>query len=633
VTSPARAFLLRVGGAAGWSRLSVQEQHRIYEPREGAVVMWMIAAGHVRPTPEFLVRGYQPIGKVSAWVHRAFHERFMEVAAGLGFSAKVAELQWWSVAKVAAVAGVAPGKLTRAKFDTASRELICAVELFGARSGRITLSTRLYGAEATLYHAGVIDGPPRKRAPNQSELRAREWASVPPRLAGTLEGYVEQMRVTLRPSSVLHVERTLREFALWITDQAPEVRAVRDLRRAHIERYKRHVAQKPNLRGGRLSKRTLAGELSTLRICLERLGEWDGEDAPARTLMFPGDVPKLDDPLPRFIDDGAAKKLIQTARATDDPFARLVVEFLARTGLRRGEFLDLKVDSVVQIGAAYWLHVPLGKLRTDRYIPLHPQLKELLDAWVADRPANLREPWLFMAHGRRLGPESVRKALLRVAEEAGLGPVTPHQLRHTLATQAINRGMSLEAIAALLGHKSMRMTMVYAKISNRTVADEYFKVSEQVDRVPRRLGLVGFSLICVSEDLKLLLGEATGERSSLHCGCGGLSRPRSTNTSVRRRDRGVGGKIDADRRTTTCCKPVCGSRGDRRDRSVERNRRVQRDLGGVALLDLDRWEVAERAVQADRVEPRDPRDGPMLELCSGAPDAVGDQLGLVGIDE
>ncbi|MGH2870432.1 MAG: tyrosine-type recombinase/integrase, partial [Solirubrobacteraceae bacterium] len=316
---------------------------------------------------------------------------------------------------------------------------------------------------------------------NQSEARAREWASVPPRLAETLQGYVEQMRVTLRPSSIPHVEGTLREFALWLAEQAPEVRAVRDLRRADIERYKRHLAGKRSSRGGPLSKRTLAGALGTLRICLERLSEWDGGDAPTRTLMFPGDVPKLDDPLPRFIDDGAARKLIQAARATDDPFARLAVEFLARTGLRRGEFLDLKVDSVVQIGSAYWLHVPLGKLRTDRYIPLHPQLKELLDAWVADRPANLREPWLFMAHGRRFGTESVRKALQKVATEAGLGNVTPHQLRHTLATQAINRGMSLEAIAALLGHKSMRMTMVYAKISNRTVADEYFKVSEQVE--------------------------------------------------------------------------------------------------------------------------------------------------------
>lgn len=481
VTSPARALLLRVGGAAGWARLSVEEQWRISEARESAVVMWMVAAGDVRPRAEFVVRGYQPIGKVSAWVHREFHERFMATAAGLGFSAKVAELQWWAVAKVAAVAGVAPGKLTRAKFDAASAQLVDATLRVGPRSARRCLSTRLYGAEATLYHAGVIDGAPRKRASNQASLRRQEWARVPPRLAETLRGYVEQMRVTLRPNSMPHIERALREFALWRRDQAPEVTAVRDLRRVHIERYKRHVAQKPNRRGGRLSKRTIAGELSTLRICLERLAEWDGEDAPARTLMFPGDVPKLDDPLPRFIDDGAAKKLIQAARATDDPFARLAVEFLARTGLRRGEFLDLKVDSVVQIGSAYWLHVPLGKLRTDRYIPLHPQLKELLDEWVAARPANLREPWLFMDHGRRLGPESVRKAILRVANEAGLGPVTPHQLRHTLATQAINRGMSLEAIAALLGHRSMRMTMVYAKISNRTVADEYFKVSEQVE--------------------------------------------------------------------------------------------------------------------------------------------------------
>jgi integrase/recombinase XerD len=481
VTSPARAFLLRIGGPAGWSRLSLEQQCAVVGARESALVTWMIAAGHVRARPAFFARGYQRLGQVAAWVHPDFHQRFLQVAADVGFTPKVAELQWWAVAKVAAIAGVPPGKLTRASFDTASRELIDAVERYGARSGRITLSTRLYGAEATLYHAGVIDGEPRKRAPNQAAVRQQEWASVPARLAETLQGYVEQMRVALRPGSMPHIERTLREFALWLRDQAPEVTAVRDLRRAHIERYKRHVATKPNLRGGRLSKRTIAGELSTLRICLERLGEWDGEDAPARTLMFPGDVPKLDDPLPRFIDDGAAKKLIQAARASNDPFARLAIEFLARTGLRRGEFLDLTIDSVVQIGAAYWLHVPLGKLRTDRYIPLHPQLKELLDDWVSRRPASLREPWLFMDHGRRIGPQTLGHALHKVAREAGLGPITPHQLRHTLATQAINRGMSLEAIAALLGHKSMRMTMVYAKISNRTVADEYFKVSAQVE--------------------------------------------------------------------------------------------------------------------------------------------------------
>jgi Phage integrase family len=175
---------------------------------------------------------------------------------------------------------------------------------------------------------------------------------------------------------------------------------------------------------------------------------------------------------------------------TPDPFVRLAVEFLARTGLRKGEFLDLTVDSVVHIGAAYWLHVPVGKLRSDRYIPLHPQLKDLLDAWLADRPASLRSPYLFVEHGQRIGQGRVDWAVAKAARSAGIGHVSPHRLRHTLANQAINRGMSLEAIAALLGHRSMRMIMVYARIANRTVANEYFSVAEKVEALydaPREL--------------------------------------------------------------------------------------------------------------------------------------------------
>ena len=479
--SPARSFLLRVG-VEGWSRLSLSEQCSISE-HESRLVTWLIVTGRLQPTAEYLVASRLRAGRVAAWVHREFHERFMRTATELGFASKSAELQWWAVAIVAALVGVRPDRLTRARFDSAREQLIAmTVGLDTQHPGRAgILSTRLYGAETTLFHAGVIDELPRKRCANKSAERESEWATVPPRLAATLQGYVEQMRLSLRSSSMFHIERVLREFALWLTTQAPEVTAVADLRRAHIERYKRHLAERPNARGRRSSKRSLAGELGTLRICLERLSEWQGDDAPARVLMFPGDVPRLDDPLPRFIDDAAAAKLLRAARAQADPFTRLCVEFLARTGLRRSEFVNLTVDSVVQIGSAYWLHVPLGKMRTDRYIPVHPQLKELLDEWVSGRPAGLREPWLFMHRGRRIGVRRVEQAVANVARAAGIGHLTPHQLRHTLATQAINRGMSLEAIAALLGHKSMRMTMVYAKIANRTVADEYFAVSEKVE--------------------------------------------------------------------------------------------------------------------------------------------------------
>jgi integrase/recombinase XerD len=60
----------------------------------------------------------------------------------------------------------------------------------------------------------------------------------------------------------------------------------------------------------------------------------------------------------------------------------------------------------------------------------------------------------------------------------------------TLATQAINRGMSLDAIAALLGHKTLAMTMIYARIADKTVAEEYFSVTEKVEALydqPRQL--------------------------------------------------------------------------------------------------------------------------------------------------
>jgi hypothetical protein len=123
----------------------------------------------------------------------------------------------------------------------------------------------------------------------------------------------------------------------------------------------------------------------------------------------------------------------------------------------------------------------VGKLHTDRYIPLHPRVEELLQQWLSENPPLSNSALMFTDHGRPIPGRRVDLAVYAAAGAAGIGHVTPHQLRHTMATQAINNGMSLEAIAALLGHASMSMTMTYARISDRTVATEYFAVTEQVE--------------------------------------------------------------------------------------------------------------------------------------------------------
>jgi integrase/recombinase XerD len=112
-------------------------------------------------------------------------------------------------------------------------------------------------------------------------------------------------------------------------------------------------------------------------------------------------------------------------------------------------------------------------------VPLHPQLVELLDTHQAERDDDIDR--LIVWNGGPLNRHQITRMLNRVAKAAGIGHVHPHQLRHTLATQAINRGMSLEAIAAMLGHKTLRMTLVYARIADQTVSDAYDRVTDQVD--------------------------------------------------------------------------------------------------------------------------------------------------------
>ena len=173
------------------------------------------------------------------------------------------------------------------------------------------------------------------------------------------------------------------------------------------------------------------------------------------------------------------KNLVASAAGDDEGAGRMM---LARTGLRATELCELGADAVTRIGDAHWLRVPVGKLRNDRFIPLHPDLVALLGEWTAANAEHIRRQRRLIADEHSpIDRRTVHRIVATTARKAGIGHVHPHQLRHTLATQAINRGMRLEAIAALLGHRSMEMTLTYARIADRVVADEYEAVTAQID--------------------------------------------------------------------------------------------------------------------------------------------------------
>jgi site-specific recombinase XerD len=311
---------------------------------------------------------------------------------------------------------------------------------------------------------------------------AAEWDHIgqtAPQLAATMRRYLTQVAAFLAPRSVEVADSSLRQLARWML-ASTGIESVAEICRDDIEDYKVWLARQPGNKGA-LSANTHRQRLRTLRAFFERIIEWDWPDAPPRNPVIGGDIPKKPEPLPKFLDDRDAARLMAAARACPDPRDRLVIELLARTGMRAGELADLEADAVVRIGEAYWLRIPLGKLRNDRYVPLHPDLIQLTTEWTAANLAHIRAHRRLAAdHRGPLDRHMIGRIVRRVGRRAGVS-VHPHQLRHTLATQAINRGMRLEAIAALLGHHSMEMTLIYARIANRVVADEYQAISAKID--------------------------------------------------------------------------------------------------------------------------------------------------------
>ena len=314
---------------------------------------------------------------------------------------------------------------------------------------------------------------------------ASDWDRIAveaPQMAATMRRYLSQISTFLAPSSVVVADNALRQLANWALDNTG-IESVGQFRRDDIDNFKLWLSGRPgrSQTPGSLSANTHRQRLRTLRAFFERIIEWDWPDAPVRNPILGSEIPKKPEPLPRFLDDRDAAKLMAAAaeaRLKD----RLVVNLLARTGMRVGELCNLAADAVVVVGKAHWLRIPLGKLRNDRYVPLHPELVELLETWTTTNLEHIRRTKLLLAD--ETGPmdrHRINRILNRVSRRAGIGHVNPHRLRHTLATQAINRGMRLEAIAALLGHRSMEMTLIYARIANRVVADEYQAVSAKID--------------------------------------------------------------------------------------------------------------------------------------------------------
>jgi integrase/recombinase XerD len=188
---------------------------------------------------------------------------------------------------------------------------------------------------------------------------------------------------------------------------------------------------------------------------------------------------KLPELLPRAMDPEDVKQLLAVEGKVRD---RAMVLLLLRTGMRIGELLNTTVRDL-NLRERKILIYQAEKTQIGRVVYFSDDAREALRAWLAERDPHKQQ--LFYGRGRDgLSYTAARVMFLKYLTKAGLSQkgYSLHSLRHTFASELLNAGMRLECLQQLLGHAKLEMTRRYARLTDRTREEEYFRAMARIER-------------------------------------------------------------------------------------------------------------------------------------------------------
>lgn len=186
---------------------------------------------------------------------------------------------------------------------------------------------------------------------------------------------------------------------------------------------------------------------------------------------------KLPERLPRAIDP---QHLDQLLAAIDNCRDRALILLLLRTGMRIGELRKCKLEDI-DLYEQKILIYQSDKTCVGRTVYYSADAQQALLAWLKVRDAHKQH--LFYGHkDKPLSYEAARCIFKKCLQKADLqySGYSLHCLRHTFATDLLNATMPLECLRELLGHCSMEITRRYARLSDKTREEEYFKAMERI---------------------------------------------------------------------------------------------------------------------------------------------------------
>jgi integrase len=294
---------------------------------------------------------------------------------------------------------------------------------------------------------------------------------------------IDSLGTALHPDTVRHYRGTVRNFLIYLTVEHPEVCRLDQL------------CRDPHILGWLVRLRSQTPALATAS-CINLLVHMRGVLAElARSEQKPDlahllrreDVPRMPQRLPRPLTAQQDELLQQEFLRRNDLGANAFL-LIRHTGMRIGECADLRCDCLRSTGPDQWaIHVPLGKLKTERMVPVDQFVCQLVQRLRFFRSLDALPPdslLLARPHTKEALVRQLRDYLHQICHSLGLPTrIVPHQMRHTYATEMLRSGVSFPAVMKLLGHSSSDMTMLYVDIALTDLQREFHQARSQ----PRHL--------------------------------------------------------------------------------------------------------------------------------------------------
>lgn len=307
-----------------------------------------------------------------------------------------------------------------------------------------------------------------------------------------LDRYLEFVAGRSRPNTLRAVAFDLKTFFTVVPKDPVEVQACDVFDFLAHQRGDRTVVRITDGESG-LSARTIARRLSSLS------GLYAYLVARGDTVVAVNPVPRglstrraggraqtvplvrVPNTLPQILDPSEVQLLLGALRTQRD---RAMVLAMVLGALRRCEVLGLRLADML-VGDRR-LFIAEGKGGHQRVVPIANSFFAAVGDYIRDERPTMSTDRVFLAlkgprRGRPLSADGLDEIISGARRRAGLEHCTCHQLRHTCLTRLREAGMSLEAVQAQAGHRSIESTRVYLHLTNDWLAKEYRRAADLIE--------------------------------------------------------------------------------------------------------------------------------------------------------